>query len=432
MALAAGLLRGEGELPDGYTRVEYIEPKGVGEYIDTEFCPTTNTCIAAEFTALPQTDENGVLFGVSDGKEIQDEEGNVIEDPSSSVLLRYNGGTGNLNGWFCNTNASEAVSANEFGGDQSVTTKVKLESGRMLLNGDTYAVTTTGMPVKASIYVFACNRGGIASNPQAMRLRAFDIYTNGVHVCEFVPCVNDKERVGLFDLKSGKFHPLNPPAGYLALKSIVAARGAYIDSGYKPNDTSRVMMDVDVHGKAEFWFSVSGADYTHDAYALCNDDVRGIYYAVGDDGGSVWSTKSADGCVPNGLHTVGITPYSFLVDGEVWMEKEPQRPFQLKHNLFFFASNSSVDNVVYTPDTQKSVTCLGCRIYESDTLVHNFVPCVNSSGRSGLYDFVKGEFLPLQLPVGYVPRIPSSCREMMVSTSIQSTVPRRIRALRWM
>lgn len=86
MALAAGLLRGEGELPDGYTRVEYIEPKGVGEYIDTEFCPTTNTCIAAEFTALPQTDENGVLFGVSDGKEIQDEEGNVIEDPSSSVL----------------------------------------------------------------------------------------------------------------------------------------------------------------------------------------------------------------------------------------------------------------------------------------------------------------------------------------------------------
>ena len=92
------------------------------------------------------------------------------------------------------------------------------------------------------------------------------------------------------------------PAGYTAVDHIIVPRGAYIDTGYKPNQNSCTMMDVTVQGKAEFWFSVSGADYTTDAYALCNDDWQGIYYAVDDDGGSfrLNHSKSNEDCIPTG------------------------------------------------------------------------------------------------------------------------------------
>ena len=70
------------------------------------------------------------------------------------------------------------------------------------------------------------------------------------------------------------------PAGYTAVDAIVAPRGAYIDTKYKPNQNSRTMMDVTVQGKMEYWFSVMEESYTKGAYALCNDDEYYIYYAV--------------------------------------------------------------------------------------------------------------------------------------------------------
>ena len=82
------------------------------------------------------------------------------------------------------------------------------------------------------------------------------------------------------------------PAGYTAVDYIIAPRDSYINTGYEPNQNTRVVMDVTVQGALEYWFGCWTNDYSRGAFALGNDGEYGIYYAIGDDGGSF---KKVDG-----------------------------------------------------------------------------------------------------------------------------------------
>ena len=84
------------------------------------------------------------------------------------------------------------------------------------------------------------------------------------------------------------------PAGYTAVDHIVAPRGAYVDTGYRPNQNTHVVMDVTVQGQNEYWFGCWDEDYNKGAFALGNDDRLGVYYAVGNDGGGAKSDKGVD------------------------------------------------------------------------------------------------------------------------------------------
>ena len=72
------------------------------------------------------------------------------------------------------------------------------------------------------------------------------------------------------------------PAGYTAVDAIVAPRGAYSDTGYKPNQNSRTMMDVTVQGAGEYWFGCWDRDYKDGAFAFCNDgnSIYAGYYSA--------------------------------------------------------------------------------------------------------------------------------------------------------
>lgn len=89
------------------------------------------------------------------------------------------------------------------------------------------------------------------------------------------------------------------PSEYARLEHIVAPRGAYIDTGYKPNQNTRVVMDVTVQGTTEYWFGCWDTDYNKGAFAFGNDG-SGIYAGYDGQGGTFGSV------VPNGRHTVEL------------------------------------------------------------------------------------------------------------------------------
>ena len=181
------------------------------------------------------------------------------------------------------------------------------------------------------------------------------------------------------------------PAGYTAVDHIVAPRGAYVDTGYRPNQNTHVVMDVTVQGLNEYWFGCWDEAYNKGAFALGNDDRLGVYYAVGNDGGSVKSDKGVDGLVSKGRHAVEITPYSFLVDGVEWMAKGRQGDFRLLNNLYLFAQNRKGTPV--PGEYQHDVVCHGCTISEGETPKRDFVPCVRMADAvAGFYDTVEGKF----------------------------------------
>ena len=168
------------------------------------------------------------------------------------------------------------------------------------------------------------------------------------------------------------------PYDYLAVE-----RNAYIDTGVKPTNNTRVVMDVDVKGGREYWFGVWDIDFDKSAFALGND-MTGIYTGYGDEGGTYGQAVS------NGYHTVELDKNSVKVDGNL-INTHKTAEFQLNNTLYLFAQNRAGEAMVYA-DQSAVIHCYGCEIYEGNTLVRKFVPGKNSSDASGLWDLVNGVF----------------------------------------
>ena len=183
------------------------------------------------------------------------------------------------------------------------------------------------------------------------------------------------------------------PAGYTAVDYIVAPNGAYIDTGYKPNQNTHVVMDVTVQGALEYWFGCWTNDYNRGAFALGNDGEYGIYYAIGDDGGSFKKVDGGqDGRVPDGRQTVEVTPWEFKVNAVTWTEKveSSRKDFHLDEPLYLFAQNRK--GKAFVNAAQGDIICHGCKIYEGSDLVRDFVPCVRKSDQVvGLYDLAESD-----------------------------------------
>ena len=179
------------------------------------------------------------------------------------------------------------------------------------------------------------------------------------------------------------------PAGYTAVEYLVAPRDSYIDTDYKPNQSTRVVMDVTVKGEFEYWFGCWTNSYNRGAFALGNDGDYGIYFAVCDDGGSFFHDGER---VSVGRHAVELTPWEFKVDDTIWAAKAElsRKDFQLDQPLYLFAQNRKGSAFVNL--AQGDIFCHGCSIYDNGVVVRDFVPCFrNSDGAIGLYDLAESD-----------------------------------------
>ena len=180
------------------------------------------------------------------------------------------------------------------------------------------------------------------------------------------------------------------PDGYREVASIEVPNGSFVDTLYRPNQNTRVVMDVTVQGEIEYWFGCWTNDYSQGAFGLGNDGSQGVYFAINNDGGSY------SNALANGRHTVEINNWQMLVDDEVWMTKpeSSQGDFQLDRSLYLFAQNRC--GTAYVPETQGTIICHGCTIKEGDEVLRQFVPCARTSdGVQGMYDQAGDKFYAL-------------------------------------
>ena len=167
----------------------------------------------------------------------------------------------------------------------------------------------------------------------------------------------------------------------VAVDCVSAIGGGYIDTTYQPNKNTRVVMDVDVRGSSEYWFGVWDETYNKKAFALGNDG-GGVYAGYGNQGG----TDNA-GAVSSGRHTVELNKNKVYIDGEERTSVEftdSSEGLPTQNSLYLFAQNRNG-----TPYNTGAVTCYGCKIYENDKLIHDFVPMKDTVSNMGfLYDTI--------------------------------------------
>ena len=178
--------------------------------------------------------------------------------------------------------------------------------------------------------------------------------------------------------------PVGPlPEGYTELEYIQSSGTQYIDTGFKQNQNSRIVMSAQVTqqpsthawlfegristgsgGKSVFLLdgAVWNADYNGSARREAFPDI-GIFDALSIDFDK---------------NSLQINEDSFT-----WTTST----FQSTANLALLACNTAGAISGYI-----SAKLYNCQIYDNGALVRNFVPCQDPTGNVGLYDLVGAQF----------------------------------------
>lgn len=170
------------------------------------------------------------------------------------------------------------------------------------------------------------------------------------------------------------------PEGYLQLSYIQGSGAQYIDTGFKPNNNTRVVMDVASVAEGTFAFFGTRDTETTNAYILWqlnSTSVRSDYGA-----NQVQQTvDSTENRVVIDKHEASCMYGSISIENEL-------STFSCANNLLLFTTSTGG-----TVDERKaSAKLYSCKIYDDDLLIRNFVPVKNDSDQVGLYDLIEEKF----------------------------------------
>lgn len=172
------------------------------------------------------------------------------------------------------------------------------------------------------------------------------------------------------------------PEGYLRLSSIQSDGNQYIDTGFKPNNNTRVVIDVEpLSASVCGFFGVrSASSGSTDAYIvwLVSETSARSDYGSGQLQQTVSSIltrltidKNKSSCNFNGM------PF-----------ENGAAEFTCTNNLLLLTVNTGG-----TADTRKlSAKLYSCKIYDNDLLIRDFIPVKNDQDQVGLYDLVNEQF----------------------------------------
>lgn len=170
------------------------------------------------------------------------------------------------------------------------------------------------------------------------------------------------------------------PEGYLQLSYIQGSGTQYIDTGFKPNNNTRVVMDVESAVDGTFAFFGTRDTETTNAYILWQLSSTSIRsdYGANQVQQTVDSTKNR---VVIDKHEASCMYGSILIENE-------SSTFSCANNLLLFTTSTGG-----TVDERKaSAKLYSCKIYDDDLLIRNFIPVKNDSDQVGLYDLIEEKF----------------------------------------
>lgn len=169
------------------------------------------------------------------------------------------------------------------------------------------------------------------------------------------------------------------PSGYTKLDYIESSGTQYINTGFKPNQNTHVVMDVEVLGTtqcAPFGARVSQSGTTYTLFLMTATTGRTDY-------GTSKQTMTFSSIL--GRYTIDANKNVVNVNGV--SITHTASTFSVDHNIFLLAVNTAGKASNFA-----KVKLYSCKIYDNGTLVRDFIPCKNASGTIGLWDNVNSVF----------------------------------------
>ena len=359
-------------LPEGYTEVQYIQSTGT-QWINTGFKPNQNTRAALTVDAKPST-AGEWLFGARNGNT----------DRTFGLLSfnsRYRSDYNNSTDEYSTVTPSGKFEVDK---DKNVTK----------FNG-TVGVTAKFGSFQCTypMFLFANNNAGTAAGFGSFKLYVCKLFDNGNLIRDFVPCIDPTGAVGLYDLVDGKFYgnagtgvflagPLKAtlPEGYTQLEYIQSSGAQWIDTGFTPDQDTRIIYDCEriSTASAEHFFGVRTGNTAKEAFCfyIYNSGWRYAYnnYVAAGNGPST------------GRYAFDANKNVMTINGNLTL-KSTYAKFKASATATLFSMRSVNSGISYG-----SHKLFNCKFYNNDSLARDFIPCKNADGAVGLYDLIGQKF----------------------------------------
>lgn len=178
-----------GQLPDGYTEVQYIQSSGT-QWIDTGFAQNQNSRFVVDFQLVAAP--TGSYAWIFEGRDSGPKNRHGVYATKSNGKW-YGGYGATIKNTEIAYNLESRITV-DF--DKNI---LKIGQTPVTFSVETFQSTTTTA-------LFACKTGGSVGNYSAVKLYSCQIYDNGNPIRDFVPCIDPTGAVGLYDLVDGKFY----------------------------------------------------------------------------------------------------------------------------------------------------------------------------------------------------------------------------------
>lgn len=171
------------------------------------------------------------------------------------------------------------------------------------------------------------------------------------------------------------------PDGYTELEYIESSGTQYIDTGFKPNQDTRVAMNVSGVSTSSGTAALFGGRTAYGSSAFAMWALSGVIRT--DYGSNLLQTDQPYTTVQSIDKNKNIT----ILNGAE--NTQPYSAFQSNANLTIFTINDAASDV---DSRMISMRLYSCQIYDNGTLIRDYVPAKNSGDVIGLYDLVNDTF----------------------------------------
>lgn len=173
------------------------------------------------------------------------------------------------------------------------------------------------------------------------------------------------------------------PVGYTDLDYIEttgsgsgsSGSGQYIDTGFKPNQDSRIVCEFMFKGGAGIYGARNSTSSNNFALRVISSKWQPGYYSLFTTNVPSDTTK---------WHVADQNKNVFSIDGVVAAEFE-YRTVAPPYSIYIGAIHAG--STYYGSGRYRT-----CQIYDNGVLVRDFLPCKNPGGEVGMYDLVNGKF----------------------------------------
>lgn len=165
------------------------------------------------------------------------------------------------------------------------------------------------------------------------------------------------------------------PYGYTELAYIQSSGTQFIDTGIKAKNNTKVIAECNItYGTG--WVMILGS-YDTGSYFSWWANAAKIYAYYGSQ------NKSGNGATGKQTMIANGSKWSDSANSFVFSDAS----FTAPSTMYLFSVHNGGNSYA-----NASMKLYSCQIYDNDTLVRDFVPCINASGEVGLYDLVSQQF----------------------------------------